>query len=612
MFAHLENPHFIMLIKKYIHHFRVNLSKKDQTPVSGLLALFIAMVFWLKLNFSTLLNVWTTGTFSDTDDAMQSVEMRDWVAGQAWFDMTQFRMDPPDGVLMHWSRLYDAMLAGAFELFHLGLASVPAERAMRIAVPGLLYALLISWMIRLANRFIGRESAIFAALFCSLSVAMADFSAGAISHHAIQVVLLMTMIGLTLESITSTTVLSAVGVGCVAALSEEISLETLPFIGVTIIVFSGLLVVKGSVFAGKLIAFAVSFALASVLLLCATLAPGQYSTLTYDAFSLAHVGAACIGGLGLVSLAARGAKLRTVRARLIALALCGGCSLLVILWIFPDFLRDPLFKLDPLVRQNWLNGVAEGQPLVRLILQEPTTYIPMAISIVGAMGALFWAALRERGENQLVWVSLLAFGVMGVLGTLWEIRVAPLATPVFILGAVWLLLASIRWVHTRNGRWVKLVPFLLILPFLNMFWSSLVPEGSKKPDDIPGDNDTCFAASAYQGFKALPKGLILSPIDHGPHFLAFTDHSVVSGPYHRDNRGLSLLILTWASPSEQAEAFVRASGATYLAYCPPAHEFNNYVRVKSSFAAELYAGHIPQWLTEVPVKDTPFKVFSVK
>ena len=45
-----------------------------------------------------------------TDDAMRLVEVRDLIAGQGWFDLTQYRLDPP-GLPMHWSRVIDAPLA---------------------------------------------------------------------------------------------------------------------------------------------------------------------------------------------------------------------------------------------------------------------------------------------------------------------------------------------------------------------------------------------------------------------------------------------------------------------------------------------------------------------
>ena len=46
-----------------------------------------------------------------TDDAMRLVQVRDLLAGQGWFDLTQYRLNPPDGVAMHWSRLIDLPIA---------------------------------------------------------------------------------------------------------------------------------------------------------------------------------------------------------------------------------------------------------------------------------------------------------------------------------------------------------------------------------------------------------------------------------------------------------------------------------------------------------------------
>src|SRR5262245_57481523 len=46
-----------------------------------------------------------------TDDAMRLVQVRDLLGGQAWFDLTQYRLSPPDGVVMHWSRLIDLPIA---------------------------------------------------------------------------------------------------------------------------------------------------------------------------------------------------------------------------------------------------------------------------------------------------------------------------------------------------------------------------------------------------------------------------------------------------------------------------------------------------------------------
>ena len=45
--------------------------------------------------------------FPDPDDQMRLLQVRDWLAGQSWFDLTQHRLNDPAGVPMHWSRVVD-------------------------------------------------------------------------------------------------------------------------------------------------------------------------------------------------------------------------------------------------------------------------------------------------------------------------------------------------------------------------------------------------------------------------------------------------------------------------------------------------------------------------
>jgi hypothetical protein len=71
---------------------------------------------WVLLLLIWLVAVVTLGATSGidhvaTDDAMHRVEVRDFLAGQNWFDLTQYRLNPPAGVVMHWSRLVDLPLA---------------------------------------------------------------------------------------------------------------------------------------------------------------------------------------------------------------------------------------------------------------------------------------------------------------------------------------------------------------------------------------------------------------------------------------------------------------------------------------------------------------------
>ena len=69
---------------------------------------------------------------------MRLVQMRDWIAGQGWFDLVQQRMALP--YESHWSRLVDAGLAGLLAFLRAFTEQAPAERLLRVVWPLLFIA----------------------------------------------------------------------------------------------------------------------------------------------------------------------------------------------------------------------------------------------------------------------------------------------------------------------------------------------------------------------------------------------------------------------------------------------------------------------------------------
>src|SRR5262245_48304044 len=61
------------------------------------------------------------------DDAMRLVGVRDLLAGQGWFDLTQYRLGSA-GSLMHWSRLIDLPIALLLSFYQLFTNTPQAER----------------------------------------------------------------------------------------------------------------------------------------------------------------------------------------------------------------------------------------------------------------------------------------------------------------------------------------------------------------------------------------------------------------------------------------------------------------------------------------------------
>ena len=134
----------------------------------------------------------TTSVFGvrdlDTDDAMRLVQVRDLMAGQGWFDLVQHRVDPPYGLVMHWSRLVDAPIAALIGTLRLALPADAAERVAMALWPSLLLLPALALVASIARSLGGRAAAPIALmLFCVVGPAGTQFFPGRIDHHNVQI-----------------------------------------------------------------------------------------------------------------------------------------------------------------------------------------------------------------------------------------------------------------------------------------------------------------------------------------------------------------------------------------------------------------------------------------
>ena len=101
----------------------------QDTPFALIIAVGCVAAF--ALSWPLMVKVWTDGLSVDTDDAMRMVQVRDWLAGQGWYDLRALRLDPPAGTLMHWSRVVDLPLqrsqSGVFALSWLAIHRITKE-----------------------------------------------------------------------------------------------------------------------------------------------------------------------------------------------------------------------------------------------------------------------------------------------------------------------------------------------------------------------------------------------------------------------------------------------------------------------------------------------------
>ena len=180
---------------------------------------------WLLVVFQLMAEFWAaTGyTFPDTDDAMRLVEVRDFLAGQGWFDLHQARVAPPEG-FDPIGALDRCRSRRFFLVFRLFVDRALAERLMVALWP-------VLWLIRM-----GAATAIawrMAAARPRISPCCWrcwppgwDSSAGRIDHHNVQLALAMVVIAATVWS--DRLRFAAPLAGAVTGLAFAIPAESLP------------------------------------------------------------------------------------------------------------------------------------------------------------------------------------------------------------------------------------------------------------------------------------------------------------------------------------------------------------------------------------------------
>src|SRR5881628_3499474 len=114
----------------------------------------VALVVWVGFCGWFIFSEWNSIRYfglGDTDDNMRIMQVRGLLHGQGWFDLRQYRMNPPFGANIHWSRLVDLPIAGLILALRPFLGGAAAER-WAVAIAPMLPYLLLLWSLALAAR----------------------------------------------------------------------------------------------------------------------------------------------------------------------------------------------------------------------------------------------------------------------------------------------------------------------------------------------------------------------------------------------------------------------------------------------------------------------------
>ncbi|KRA43099.1 hypothetical protein [Devosia sp. Root635] len=552
--------------------------------------------------------------FADTDDAMRMVMVRDFLAGQPWYDLTAHRLNTPFGAELHWSRLIDLPLALLVMVFTPLLGVDQALVAAGYAWPLLLLALLLWLSALLAQRLVGPDGVLPALVLPVLSPAItAEFTPGRVDHHNVVILLTLALIWAGIEAIRRPRF--ALLCGFFAASALAIATESLPTIAAAILVM-GLAFVADPAQARTMRNFGLAFAGSAMVHLAIFRPPSRWLEAACDVLSPVYVAVALV--VALVFTLASLVPVRTPWQRLALLAVLAGIGMGTVALVYPQCLHGPYGELDPWLQANWIATIIEARPWFTTITELPAYAVAVGLPALLASVVVVWRLWTVR-EQRAEWAALLLFLVCTALVMLIQIRGARLAIMPAMPAAAWLIVTARRRylsrprIGTIAGLVLSWLAFSgVVLSLLVMALVNVVPGRPQQMAEARAGKEPCLLPSAFADLAAIPPERVMTPIDLGAHLLLYTPHEVVAAPYHRNQQGVRDAFRFFNDPIADARAILDNRGIGLVVLCPAMAELKGLPSRADDSFANLYArGDLPDWLQDVSLPGATLQVFAV-
>lgn len=519
----------------------------------------------------------------DADDMMRLQQIRDWIGGQSFADLTQYRLGD-HGVAMHWSRLADLVPTTIIVALQGAIGRHAAELVAVIVWPALLLAVAIGLTGRIARVVGGAQVAPPAMIVAAIAYpASTLFVPGRIDHHNLQIVLLLVT---TLMLVGRGSMMAGLVAGIATSLSLVIGMEMMPLLGVA----GGLAVadwiVGGREERDRLMGFGIALCAATVA--CSIIfRPLAWAYPACDGFTAISARALMIGSFVPIGLALIGWD-SSARTRF-ALALASGLALGATLAVSAPQCLSPYGGVDPLLQTVWLTRVGEAQAL---FAAQPAVAIGYAGLAVAGLFAGFWQAWRGGARG---WWVLLALQLTTAAVMLLQLRGAYagaiLAAPA--LGAL-IVAARRAGAVPLAGAWIGSAGMLYPIAAQAMV-----------PVVAPSAGASCSAPDLIAALGRLPAGRVMAPIDTGGPAIAMTRQRLIAGAYHRDGAGDLAMYAFYRATPDGARAIAANWRAEWVVAC------DGFPGVAAPFSVDLNRGTAPVWLREVAHVSSGGRIFSV-
>jgi hypothetical protein len=579
---------------------------------------WVLLAVWLLYVAFIIVNRWNliqAFALPDTDDNLRLAQVRAWLGGQGWFDLTQHRFDVAHGgANIHWSRLVDLPLAAIILMMKPLVGGAGAER-IAVAFAPQIPLLLLLFSLALTMKRLVHDRAWplpVVGLLCAYST-IAMFAPLRIDHHGWQLAFLALAVSAVADPKRAR---GGAVLGIATGMSLSVGLEMLIYLallgGATVLLW-----VADREQRGRLAAYAAA--------LVATTGAGfllfaseANRMAVCDALSPVWLSDAAVGGsvmLGLALLKLDGWKSRLAAAVAAGAAVAGFHAL-----AWPHCLQR-LEGVSPEATELWLDHVREARPFYRHGWKIGATALALPVTALAGWVLLIWRAWRRGPEERDLLYRTLAVALSGVAGFVllfWQMRAAP-AAQMMALPAATALIVFIAGPWLQSPKlWKHVAAIVLVL----LAFGAAVPIALKlapneKPNamraKVTAANRRCPSMVALAPINAQPRGTVFSFIDLGPRLIVATHHDAIGGPYHRNDKAIADVMKAFRGDEAQAHRIITEYRSDYLLVCPDMSTATIFMsEARNGFYGQLVSGKIPSWLQPVELpRDSPFKMWKV-
>ncbi|WP_019956068.1 hypothetical protein [Yoonia vestfoldensis] len=550
----------------------------------------------------------------NNDDVLRLMSVRHLIAGQGWFDMTQYRINPPVGLPVHWSRYIDAGIASIIYPLSLVLPMQTAEQ-IGVTVWSTLMVILGFLIVGFGTRRVFGTAAACVAVACLMFwPVFADLymGPGMIDHHNVQILMMLTMaFGLVWPDRPR---ISGVAIGLAAGFSLAVGLEALLFV-LTV----GMLVYLSSLTSpsrARLVAFCLSIGMSSVVFWVGQTAPSALLMPRCDQLALPVV--------ALIGVAAAACLLPLVSRRLhsqplVYLACTAIISVLGLGLTWPligPCTAGPYAELPLYLQQMMKNDFIEMAPLWELIARNPVGAIVLVLPVFAALIAGATQHFLDRRNPDISRERTRALGLLLLLclagAGLVCLQMRMVNLPAAVVPMIAGYVIARRLIAYHAGRdvvqvvYATLMTVVMITPTAIAINLRPILEQNKaaSASEARTTFTSCRSYASLVTLNEAPPGKIIVSPHFGAQIIWATHHDTLSAAFHRSAAAFANSYTPFTLEEDDMESYLLATGATYLLLCAGG-------TYDSAFATDLAQGGTANWLRRVPLSNPGQVLFEI-